>query len=131
MATYLYFIGAMNVLGVFVLLGALSDDFSDGLLRRWTQIVPKDRPFAHSADSRIWLWWAIIGTGFFGPINLVAAGWPEAYARFVVYGDVYAYGAFELLAIAASISRRYGPGIPICHVLWLVQGGWGAYVAFA
>lgn len=123
------FIGAMNVMGAFLLLGALSETFADGLLRRWTQIIPLDQPYVHSPYGRVWLWWAAIGTGFFGVLNLVAAHWPDPYARVVLYGDIYAYLSFEALAIGGSISRRYGPGLVVSHFLWLGQGGWGVIVA--
>lgn len=129
MAAYLTFIGAMNLLGVFLLLGAMSERFADRLLRRWTAILPADTPYTHSPYGRIWLWWAAIGTGFFAALNLVAAAWPPEYARMIVYGDIYAYFAFEALAIAASLSGRYGRGMAVSHVLWLGQGGWGVAVA--
>ena len=119
----------MNVLGTLLLLGALSERFADALLRRWTIIIPRDQPYRHSTFGRVWLWWAIIGTGFFGAINLLAVDWPREYARYIVYGDIYCYGMFELLAIAGTLSRRYGPGLDFAHLLWLGQGGWGVYVA--
>ena len=66
-------------------------------------------------------------TGFFGFINLIALRWPPEYQRWIVGGNVYAYGAFELLAIAVTLSRskRYGRGTLISHFLWIAQGGWG------
>ena len=125
MTSYLIFIGTMNVLGAGLLLGALSEPFADGLLRRWTAIIPPETPFRYGPYGRIWLWWATIGTGFFGVINLVAAGWPVEFARAIVYGNIYAYGSFELLAVAASWSGRYGKGINVSHALWIGQAGWG------
>ena len=130
MTAYLYFIGTANALGTLLLLGALSEGFADGLLRRWTQILPADAPYEHSAYGRLWLWWAIIGTGFFAAINMVAASWPPSCARVVVFGNIYCYLSFEALAIAGSLSPRFGPGVHVAHVLWLGQAGWGAYVAF-
>jgi hypothetical protein len=129
MSIYMSFVGAMNVMGALLLLGALSETFADGLLRRWTYIIPPDEPYVHSRYGRLWLWWAAIGTGFFGVLNLVAAHWPEAYARVVLYGDIYAYLSFEALAIAGSLSGRYGRGMAVAHCLWLGQGGWGVAVA--
>ncbi len=119
--------GSVNLLGTLMLLAALSENVADGLLRRWTQIIKPDVPFRDGAYGRIWLWWAIIGTGFFGAINLIATRWPLEYARWIAFGDVYAYGSFELLAIAASISRRYGRGITVSHFLWIAQTGWGIF----
>jgi hypothetical protein len=129
MSAYMIYVGSVNVLGTFLLLGALSDDFSDLLLRRFSRIIPDDVPFRHSEYSRVWLWWAIIGTGFFGALNLVASSWPPEYARVIVWGNVYAYASFELLAIAGSLSPRYGSGIHLCHLLWIGQGGWGVWAA--
>lgn len=131
MSSYLCFIGAMNVMGSILLLGALSDWFADGLLRRWTQIIPPDVPYAHGPYARIWLWWAAIGTGFFGVLNVVASDWPPAFGRVVLYGDVYAYASFEALAIAGTLSRRFGPGLWVAHPLWLGQGGWGLALALS
>lgn len=131
MSTYLTFIGAMNLLGALLLLGALSESFADGLLRRWTYILPPDVPFTHSPYGRLWLWWAIIGTGFFGALNVIAAGWPAEFARVIVYGDIYAYFAFEALAIAGTFSPRYGKGVLVAHFLWIGQGGWGVFVALS
>lgn len=132
MDAYFYWIGGANLVGMALLLGALSDDFADGLLRRWTQIIPVDKPFAHGEYSRIWLWWAIIGAGFYGAINLVASTWPREYAIWIVYGNIYAYAFFEVLAIAGTVfSNRYGPGLRFAHLLWIGQGGWGVYVALS
>ena len=131
MSVYLSFIGVMNLLGTLLLLGALRESFADGLLRRWTYVIPRDTPYTHSAYGRVWLWWAAIGTGFFGVLNLVAAHWPEPFARVVLYGDIYAYASFEALAIAGTLSGRYGPGMSVAHVLWLGQGGWGVALALA
>lgn len=129
LATYLTFIGAMNLLGVLVLAAALHEEVMDAFLRRWTWIYPRSSPpLRHGPGTRAWLWWATIGSGFFGAINLLAADWPVAPARAVAWGDVYAYGAFEVLALGMTLSRRFGPGVWICHVLWLAQGGWGVWV---
>jgi len=128
MRTYLLYIGGINALGVLLLVGAMSDAFADKVLRQWTAIIPSDKRFVHSEYSRIWLWWAVIGAGFFVLINFGAYGWPSAYARWVVIADVYAYFAFEALAIAATVRarHRYGVGLTvISHVLWIGQGGWG------
>ena len=130
MSAYLYFIGTMNALGALLLLGALNERFADGLVRRWTYMIPAEARYEHSAYGRIWLWWAIIGTAFFGALNLIAASWPWEFARVVVYGDIFCYAAFELLAIAGSFSPRYGPGLKVvAHFLWIGQGGWGVFVA--
>lgn len=129
MSLYLYFIGTMNTIGALLLVGALSDDFSDKLLRRWTSIIRPDTRFVHSEYSRVWLWWAIIGTAFFGPLNLVAASWPPEFARTIVYGDIFCYSVFELLAIAMTFSDKYGPGKYVTHFLWIGQAGWGVIVA--
>jgi hypothetical protein len=124
------FMAAVNLLGVGLLLGALSERFADALLRRWTWILPPDTPYCHSEYGRIWLWWAIIGAGFFAALNLIAAGWPPAYARTIVWLDVACYLAFEALAIAAMFSpRRWGAGMKVAHVLWLGQAGWGVGAA--
>ena len=45
----------------------------------------------------------------------------------IVLGDVIAYFSFEALAIAGSLSRNFGAGVHMCHLLWLGQGGWGLY----
>ena len=130
MRAYLLWIGCANALGFVLLIGAMSDSFADGLLRRWTKIIPDDTPFQHSAYSRIWLWWAVIGTGFYAGLNIVALDWPWAYARWVVYGNIYAYAFFEVLAIAATANRkRWGVGIYVTHVLWIAQAGWGVMTA--
>ncbi len=131
MPTYLTFIGTMNVIGTCLLLGALNERFSDALLRRWTWIIPQDREFRHSDYSRVWLWWAIIGTAVFSGWNIIAANWPAEQARIIVWGDVVAYGSFEALAIAGSLSRNYGPGIHVAHVLWIGQAGWGVFAALS
>jgi hypothetical protein len=128
---YLCFIGIANLVGVGLLLGALSERFADRLLRRWTQIIAESEPYRHSSHSRLWLWWAAVGTGFYGAINCIAATWPVQYARIIAWGNVYAYGAFELLAIAATRSPRYGKGIRVAHVLWIGQAGWGVWVAMS
>ena len=128
MRTYLLYIGGVNALGVALLLGAMSDAFADKLLRRWTAILPPDKPFVHSAYSRIWLWWAVIGTGFYVLINFVAYSWPIEYVRWIVIGNCYAYFSFEALAIAATLRarHRYGKGLTVVsHFLWIAQGGWG------
>jgi hypothetical protein len=129
MTTYLWWVGLANGAGFFLLLGAMSDNFADGLLRRWTKIIPDDTAFVHSKYSRIWLWWAVIGTGFFAGINIIATGWPHEYARVIVWGNVYAYGFFEVLAIAASLSKKYGAGMWLTHILWIGQSGWGVVVS--
>jgi hypothetical protein len=129
MVAYLWWIGLVNGMGFFLLLGAMSDHFADGLLRRWTKIIPDDEPYVHSKYSRVWLWWAVIGAGFYAGINLIATGWPAEYARVIVWGNVYAYGFFEVLAIFATISRRWGKGIWTTHFLWIGQGGWGVWAA--
>jgi hypothetical protein len=125
MSTYLTFIGVMNALGALLMVGALKSSVSDLLLRRYTFILPADRPFEHSAYSHIWLWWAIIATAVLSACNFVAAGWPTEYARTIVMADIGAYSAFELLAIGGTITRRYGPGIWIAHGLWIGQAAWG------
>lgn len=127
MSVYLTFIGVMNLLGALCLLGALHEGFADLLLRRLCWIIPQARPYQHSDYGRLWLWWAIIGTFVFGGWNLCAASWPERFARVIVAGDVLAYGSFELLAIAGSLSSRFGPGVHVAHVLWLGQAGWGVW----
>ncbi len=124
---YLAWIGCANALGVGLLVGALHEGFADGLLRRWTRMIPPDEPYRHSPYGRVWLWWAIIGTGFFAALNFVALGWPPAYARVIAWGNVYCYGSFELLAIAASLSPRWGAGVRVAHVLWIGQTGWGVW----
>lgn len=131
MDIYLTFIGVANLLGAALLLACLREDVADLFLRRLTYIVPHDTPYVHSAYGRVWLWWAIIGTTVFGAWNVVASGWPVEVARVIVWGDVFAYGAFEALAIAGSLSARFGPGVHVCHALWLGQGGWGLWVALA
>lgn len=132
MNAYLWWIGTVNGLGFFLLLGAMNDDFSDGLLRRWSKIIPDDKPFVHSEYSRVWLWWAVIGAGFYAGINIIATGWPAEYARVIVWGNVYAYGFFEVLAIAATFSKKkWGSGIWLTHFLWIGQAGWGVYAALA
>lgn len=117
--------GSVNLFGVLLLAGALNEKFADSLLRRWTMIIKPEEPFRYAPYGRVWLYWAIIGAGFFGGINLVATQWPPEYARWIVYGDVYAYGSFELLAVAASISGKYGKGIVTSHFLWIGQTAWG------
>ena len=130
MKAYLIWIGGVNAFGMLLLLGAMSDNFADGLLRRWTKIIPDDRPYKHSEYSRVWLWWAVIGAGFYAAINLIALGWPWEYARWIVYGNIYAYFFFEALAIAATVRRKnWGSGIWLTHFLWIGQGGWGVVVA--
>lgn len=128
MRSYLIFIGIMNALGTLLLLGALHQNFADGLLRRWTYLLPAQTPYQHSAYGRIWLWWAIIGAAVFAGWNLAAAAWPPEFARVIVLGDIFAYGIFELLAIGGTLSPRFGPGIWIAHGLWLGQAGWGIAV---
>lgn len=130
MRTYLGFIGTMNALGTLLLLGALNQGFADGLLRRWTWLIPQSEPYRHSPFGRVWLWWAVIGTAWFSVINFVAMDWPVAFARVVAWGNVGAYGAFEALAIAATLSMRYGPGMTVAHVLWIAQAGWGLWVLY-
>ena len=125
MSTYLTFIGIMNALGALMMIGALKSSFSDLLLRKLTYILPADKPFEHSAYSHIWLWWAIIATSVLSALNFVAVGWPPEYARTIVWGNVAAYSAFELLAIGGTLSRNYGPGIYIAHALWIGQAAWG------
>jgi len=128
LSVYLAWIGCANALGVGLLLGALHEGFADGLLRRWTHLIPDETPYQHSAYGRVWLWWAIIGTVFLAAINGIALGWPPAYARVIAWGNVYCYGAFEALAIAASTSPRWGKGMRVAHVLWIGQTGWGLWV---
>lgn len=130
MNTFLTFIGVANLVGALLLLGALRDDFADLLLRRLTWILPADTPFRHSAYGRIWLWWAIIGTAVFGAWNVLAPSWPPEVQRAIAWGDVLAYGSFELLAIAGSLSPRFGPGVHVCHALWIGQAGWGLWALF-
>lgn len=125
MPAYLLFIGAMNVFGALLMVAALKSSVSDLLLRRLTYILPADKPFVHSPYSHIWLWWAIIATAVLAGLNLVAADWPPEYARVIVIGDVAAYSAFEALAIAGTLSPRYGRGVLVAHVLWVGQAGWG------
>lgn len=127
LSVYLIWIGSANALGVAMLLAALNESFADGLLRRWTKMIPDESPYTHSAYGRVWLWWAIIGTGFFAALNFIALGWPVPYARVIAWGNVYCYGCFELLAIAASFSPRWGKGIRVAHVLWIGQTGWGVW----
>jgi len=129
LSVYLTWVGSANALGVLLLLGALREDFADGLLRRWTRIIPEDQPYRHSDYGRVWLWWAIIGTGFFAALNFVALGWPPRYARVIAWGDVYCYGSFELLAVAASFSPRWSVGIRATHFLWIGQAAWGVSAA--
>ncbi|MFN0246828.1 MAG: hypothetical protein ACKV2T_07955 [Kofleriaceae bacterium] len=131
MTTYLLFIGTMNAFGVVLMVAALKSSVSDWVLRRATFILPADARFEHSAYSHIWLWWAIIATAVLSALNWVAAGWPSEYARAIVMGDVAAYAAFEALAIAGSLSRRYGRGLYIAHVLWIGQAGWGVVTLLA
>ena len=128
MTTYLLFIGTMNALGTLLLLGALNEGFADGLLRRWTYIIPRDVPYQHSEYSRLWLWWAIVGTSVFAFLNIVAASWPAEFATWIVIGDVWAYACFEALAIAGTLSTRFDQGLWVAHILWIGQGGWGAMV---
>lgn len=118
----------MNALGVLVMVGALRSSVSDFVLRRATYLLPADQPFEHSRYSHLWLWWAIVGTAVLAALNWVAAGWPPEYARAIVVADVGAYLAFEALAIAGTLSPRYGPGVYVAHVLWLSQAGWGIAV---
>ena len=127
MSTYLIFIGAANLIGAFLLLACLKESWADLLLRRLCYFLPQEKPYVHSEYSRLFLWWAIIGTGFFGAINIVASGWPTEYATWIVYGNIYCYAAFELLAIAGSLSPRFGAGVHVAHVLWIGQAGWGVY----
>ena len=128
MATYLTFIGAANLLGAGLLAGCLREGFADLLLRRLCWILPQDRPYQHSEYGRLWLWWALVGTAVFGAWNVLAAGWAPEIQRAIAWGDVAAYLAFEALAIAGSLSPRFGPGVHVCHALWLGQAGWGLAV---
>lgn len=81
----------------------MNENFADGLLRRWTKLIPDETPYRHSTYGRVWLWWTIIGTGFLAAVNFIAIDWPAPYARVIGWGNVYGYGAFEALAIAASL----------------------------
>ena len=128
MHTYLTFIGSVNLLGALLLLGAQNERFADNLLRRWTRMINSDEPCRNTPYLQAWLWWATIGTGFFGAINLVARGWPAEYARTIVMGNVYCYGSFEVLAIAMMFSPKWGEGKYLNHLLWIGQGGWGVAV---
>ena len=131
METFLTFIGVMNVLGAVMLIAATRPSVSDRLLRQWTRILP-EQPVIHSeAGAGVWTWWAAIGTAGFAWVNLRAASMGGLFAVEIVRMDVAIYGAFELLAVAGTISRRFGPGLWVCHLLWIGQGGWAAYVLWS
>ena len=128
MSTYLACIGILNLLVAAVLLGAVYEPFADGVLRRWTRMIPRDTPYTHGPHGRLWIWWAIIGSSFFATMNLLASSWPPELASLIVSADVFWYGAFEFLAICGSLSGRFGSGMYVAHILWIGQGGWGIYV---
>ncbi|MDP3274834.1 MAG: hypothetical protein Q8Q09_06520 [Deltaproteobacteria bacterium] len=128
MATFLYFIGTVNLLGVVMLFAALREDVHDLLLRRWTRILRADEPARHGNGSRLWTVWAAVGTLGFAWLNLRAAGGNPAWMAEVVRMDVLVYGAFEVMAIVGTASRKFGPGMWVCHPLWIGQGGWGLAV---
>jgi hypothetical protein len=128
MGIYLTCIGVLNLVVAAVLLGAVNEWFADGILRRWTRMIPRDTPYTHGPHGRLWIWWAIIGSSFFASINLLASNWPPEAAEFIVIADVAWYSAFEFLAICGSLSGRFGSGMYVAHVLWVGQGGWGVYV---
>jgi hypothetical protein len=127
MLTFLTWIGLANAAGALLLAAATRDDISDRLLRRWTWILPADAPFRGGHGTVIWTWWAAIGTAGLAWLNLRAAALGGSLAREVAQVDVAVYLGFEALAIAGSLSRRYGPGLWIAHVLWLGQGCWGLW----
>lgn len=131
MASFLTFIGVVNVLGAVMLMAATRPSVSDLLLRRWTRILPEHAVIRAGEGTSVWTWWAAIGTAGFAWVNLRAASMGGLFAVEIVRMDVAIYGAFEVLAVAGTISRRFGPGLWVCHPLWIGQGVWAAYVLWS
>lgn len=133
MVPYLTFIFLMNASGALLLLACFRDEIADLILRRGTYLIAGDVPVTHTAHSRIWLVWAVVGAVVFSGWNFVARSWPPEFARVIVLGDVVAYSLFWVSALVGSMARRregsgFGPGIVAGHILWPAQAAWGLWV---
>lgn len=122
---FLLFMGLMNTLGAVLLMAATRETVSDLLLRRWTRILPLDRPFRYGPGAVLWTWWAAVGTAGFAWLNLRALQLAPTFAEEIIRFDVMVYLGFEGLAVLGSASRQYGPGLWLAHPLWIGQALWG------
>ncbi|MBK9752400.1 MAG: hypothetical protein IPO88_02630 [Nannocystis sp.] len=79
MSGFLFWIGAYNALGAFIVMAMHFDGVADAVLRRATEVV--DRPYHHEGYARMWMWWAAMVNLFMGLVMVRAAGWPAAVQR--------------------------------------------------
>ena len=125
MSTFLFTIGAYNLVGAIVLAAMLADPVLDLVLRRLTEVATA--PVAHGPWSRLWLGWAAAVNLFLGFVMLRAAAWPAALQREVTAAALAVYLLMTALLVAGARRPGLGRGLWITLALWLAQLGWGAW----
>ncbi len=125
MSTFLFAVGAYNLVGAVVLAAMLADPVLDLVLRRLTEIAAE--PVAHGPWSRLWLGWAAAVNLFLGFVMLRAAAWPAALQREVTAAALAVYLLMTVLLVAGARRPGLGRGRWITLALWLAQLGWGAW----
>jgi hypothetical protein len=125
---FLWFIGAYNVFGAFVMLMCISDSGGDRLLRQWMQILAES--YNHGRYGAIWVWFSAILTFFLGVLMLLATRWNCVDAKKdVALMVVVVYALALLLAINCfRFTQRYDRnGLVALYILWPAQIAWGMY----
>jgi len=122
MTTFLWIIGSYNLLGAFVMVAMQRERFADTVLRKVTQILAE--PYSHGPSGRMWLWWAAIAQVFIGGVMLLATAWPMEAKQGVTAMVLVVYISMHLVLLLGARAPKYGSGIYVTHVLWIIQEAW-------
>tara|TARA_B100000676_G_C17334745_1_gene463156 strand:+ start:130 stop:531 length:402 start_codon:yes stop_codon:yes gene_type:complete len=126
MTLFLWVIGIYNLLGAFLLIAMQRERVANVVLHTATRILTE--PYTHGPSGRMWLWWAAIAQIFIGGIMLLATGWPMAVAQGVTAMVLVVYVGMHLVMLLGAKPPKYGSGIYVTHVLWILQEIWAVLV---
>lgn len=125
MSDFLLWIGLYNLIGSIMLMAMHFEKIADILLRRATEIIAE--PYLHGAYGRLWLWWAATMNLFVGVVMLLATRWEKVVQQEIILAVVGIYVLMYLVMVFGGRKPKYGSGIYVTHVLWLIQIVWGIY----
>lgn len=125
MSDFLLWIGLYNLIGSIMLMAMHFERIADTLLRRATEIIAE--PYLHGAYGRLWLWWAATMNLFVGVVMLLATRWEAVVQKEIILAVVGIYVLMYLVMVFGGRKPKYGSGIYVTHVLWLIQIAWGIY----
>ena len=125
MHQFLLYIGIYNVAGSLLLMLFNSEKVADSILRKYTEIISE--PYLHGPFGRLWLWWAASSNLCLGMIMIIASRWNEHVQREVILIAIGTYLIMYFVMIIGGKKPKYGRGLIVTHVLWVLQISWGIW----